>query len=150
MVKIKKRRLSKGKLKHGGYTYLQTGQLPEDKLYIGVYLTRLRAGYIEDIGPREEDLTAGQLLLVNKLITLEGWCRCVEVEAARKQTLDLRDRYTKFTNLVLKICGMLGIERRAGVEDGKCTEKEFLKAVWEPKEGKDEGIQADGEAVKGA
>jgi len=114
MVKPKRTRLTKKKLRHGGYTYLQTGQLPADKLFIGKYLTQLRAKYIEDLGPREEDLTAGQLLLVNKLLTLEGWCRCVEVEAARKQTLDLRDKYTTFTHLVLKVCALLGIERRAG------------------------------------
>ena len=113
MVKIKKTRLTKRKLMHGGYTYLQTGQLPADKLHIGQYLTQLRARYIDDLGPREDDLTAGQLLLINKLITLEGWCRCVEVEAARAQTLDLRDRYTKFTGLILRTCALLGIERRA-------------------------------------
>lgn len=117
MIKAKKSRLTKGKLKHGGYTYLQTGQLPADKLHIGRYLTELRARYVEDLGPRESDLSAGQLLLINKLVTLEGWTRCVEVEASRKKTLDLRDKYTTFTHLILKICALLGVERRVRKED---------------------------------
>lgn len=110
-------RVSPGKLRHGGYSYLTTGQLPADKRYVEKYLTRLRQSYIEDIGPHEEDLTAGQAVLLNKLITTEGLCRCIEIEAARKGTLDLRQRYPTYANMVIKICSLLGIEKKELIGD---------------------------------
>ncbi len=109
-------RVSKGKLQHGGYTYLTKGQLPLDKKYVEKYLTRLRQAYIEDLGPREEDLTAGQTVLLNKLITMEGLCRCIEIEAARAGTLDLRLRYSTYANMIIKVCALLGIDKKKADE----------------------------------
>jgi hypothetical protein len=110
-------RVSPGKLRHGGYSYLTTGELPADKKYVEKYLTRLRQKYIENIGPREEDLTAGQAVLLNKLITMEGLCRCIEIEAARAGTLNLRHKYPTYVNMIIKVCSLLGIEKKEFVGD---------------------------------
>lgn len=124
-----KRRVSKKKLMHGGYSYLTSGKLPEDKQYVQKYLTQIRQLYIEDLGPQEEDLTAGQLLLLNRLITMEGLCRCIEIEAARAGTLNLRQRYSTYANMTIKICSLLGIERKELVGDITPAEQaEIIKA----------------------
>lgn len=100
--------------RHGGYSYMKTGDVPRDKQEIERYLSGLRAGYIQDIGPEETDLTTGKLLLLNKLISLEGCQRCCEIEAARSSSIKLLDeRYNSRNNQIIKICCLLGINHRA-------------------------------------
>lgn len=109
MVKLKPSR----RPKHGGYSFIRSGKIPDDKREVERYLTWLRQKYIEDIGPREEDLSAGQMLLLNKLITFEGLTRCMEIEAARRETVNSPKHHSTYTNHILKICQMLGLERKA-------------------------------------
>ena len=100
------------KPKHGGYTFMRSSRIPEDKQEIERYLTGLRQGYISDICGEEKDLTTGQLILLNKLITLEGTNRCVEIQAARDGAIDsLDERYNARNNQIIKICLALGIEQ---------------------------------------
>ena len=102
------------KSRHGGYSHMKTGAVPLDKKEIERYLSGLRAGYVQDLGPQEEDLTTGKLLLLNKLITLEGCQRCVEIQAARDGNLKLLDlHYNARNNLIVKIALCLGINHRA-------------------------------------
>lgn len=110
------------KFRHGGYTYFRTGKMPTQKRYIEKYLTWVREIYIEDIAGTEDKLTAGQTVLLNKLILLEGLCRCIEVTAAKiadqSSTLPvLPHDYSTYVNLILKICSQLGIERRDPIDD---------------------------------
>jgi hypothetical protein len=109
---------------------MKTGEVPKDKLEIERYLSGLRQGYIQDIGPREEDLTTGQLLLLNKLVTLEGCQRCVEIQAARDGNLrTLDERYNARNNQIIKLALSLGIESRA--EDKVLTMAELTKKIEE-------------------
>ena len=129
-------RVSPGKLRHGGYSYLTTGELPADKRYVEKYLTRLRQSYIEDISETEERMTAGQAVLLNKLITMEGLCRCIEIEAARAKTLDLRHKYSTYVNMIIKICSLLGIEKRK--VDEPLDVQSYIKEFDEDKEKKED------------
>lgn len=107
-----KKRVSPGKLRHGGYSYISKGVMPSDKKYVERYLTQMRDAYIRDLGPTEDDLSSGQAILLNKLVTMEGLTRCMEIQAARKESLNLPQNHSTYVNLILKICVILGIERR--------------------------------------
>lgn len=101
------------KRRHGGYTFMVTGRIPDDKREIERYLTGIRIGYVLDIGPKEADLTTGQIVLLDTLITLKGVNRCIEVEALK--ALDIRgmeQNYNTRNNQIIKICALLGIEHR--------------------------------------
>lgn len=64
--------------KHGGWTYLTTGKLPEHRREVSRYLTAVRRGLIRDLGSTEEDLSAGQLILIDRVVTKLGIIRCME------------------------------------------------------------------------
>lgn len=97
--KKRKRKLKPGRRPtHSGYVFLRSGLVPKDNKYIETWLTDIRQGYIAELGPTEEDLSTGQLILLGQLITCVGFCRLVEEKA--KQTADLRhlctQHYMKF------------------------------------------------------
>ncbi len=124
-------KLSPGrKPKHGGYTFMRTGEIAEDKIEIERYLTGLRQGYISDIAGQESNLTTGQLILLNKLITLEGTNRCVEIQAARNGAISsLDERYNARNNQIIKICLALGIDRNeTGREITPQDQAEIIRA----------------------
>lgn len=110
------------RVRHGGYSFLRTGKMPKEKARIEKYLTWVRMTYAEDIAGEEVNLTAGQTVLLNKLILLEGLCRCIEVMAAevtdRTGTLyHMPDKYLSYVNSIVKICSQLGITRREPVDN---------------------------------
>ena len=104
--------------RHGGYTFLRTKELPEGSEYIEKYLTWVRQGYIEELGPQEEDLSTGQTVLLNDLIVCIGFCRLIEEKARiEKNPFILRqDHYLRFKRHVRQLCLDLGIEKRKGDE----------------------------------
>jgi len=113
------------KRRHGGYTYFRTGRLPAKRAYIERYLTWLRRTYADDIAGSEADMTAGQTVLLNKLILIEGLCRCIEettAEVAEKtgHIYNMPQNYLTYVNSIVKICGMLGIERK-DMDDNQLT-----------------------------
>lgn len=125
------------KPRHGGYTYMRTGKLPKKRANIERYLTWLRKTYAEDIAGKESNMTAGQTLLLNKLILLEGLCRCVEtmtaeIAEATGKIPDMPQRYLSYVNAIVKVCGMLGIERR-DIADSQLTPLE-IAAEYDRKE----------------
>jgi len=124
-----KMRLREGRrLQHGGYTFMRTGKIPGDKREVERYLTAIRCGYIADIGPNESDLTTGQLVLLDTLITLKGVNRCVEIECARVGNIGgLDERYNARNNQVIKICMALGIDAR--LEDRALTPLELAEKI---------------------
>jgi len=101
-----------GRRRHGGYSYLTSHRIPDDKIYVERYLTNLRESYVLDLGESEADLTTGQLVLLDTLITLKGINRCVEIESSRDGNLArLDERYNARNNQIIKICLALGIEQ---------------------------------------
>lgn len=72
--------------KHYGYAFLRTGEMPQEKAHLVKYLSGLREGLIQDLGPKESDLTTAQKLLVERLISKVGFLRLIE-EYAMSQGL---------------------------------------------------------------
>ena len=66
------------KIKHGGYSFLIKGELPENRKHVLRYLTAARENLIRDLGPTEEDLTAAQIILIDRVVTKLGVIRCIE------------------------------------------------------------------------
>jgi len=83
MVENKAKRKGPGrpKTRHGGYTYLITGKLPENRGYLRAFLEETREGLILDYGPTEADLSTAQRVLIGRIITALGVCRCIEEKA---------------------------------------------------------------------
>lgn len=130
-------RLATGpKRRHGGYTFMATGRIPDDKREIERYLTGIRIGYVLDIGPKEEDLTTGQIVLLDTLITLKGVNRCIEVEALKAMDIrGMEQNYNTRNNQIIKICLALGIEQKEDA-DKFLTPLQIAATYDKEKEGK--------------
>jgi hypothetical protein len=65
--------------KHGAYSIVvKQGEPPENRQYIRNYLIEIREGLIRDHGPREEDLSTGQRILIDRATSLLSICRVIE------------------------------------------------------------------------
>lgn len=107
-------------IKHGGYSFLTRGTLPESRSYLLRYLTAAREGLIEDIGGTEEAMSTAQIILIDRCISLLGTLRLIEehikeVGAFREDELHpaLGKNYIAFTNSLQRILALLGIERQS-------------------------------------
>jgi len=117
-------RLPPGRAKrHGGWAYLVTGKLPEHRREVSRYLATARENLIRDLGPKEEDLTAGQLILIDRVITKLGVIRCMEehirensVMAGNNLAPCLRASYLAYNNSVRLDLQALRIETRKSEE----------------------------------
>lgn len=107
--------------KHGGYAYLMTGKLPEDRLHVLRYLTAVREGLVRDLGPTEDDLTTAQIIIIDRIVSKIGIIRCIE-EHTRENTVmlgrelapALHDSYLAYNNSVVRALEKLGIHKRVG------------------------------------
>jgi len=117
-------RLHPGRRKsHGGYSYLTTGNLPENRAYIERYLTETREGLVRDLGPTEEDLTTAQIVIMDRIISKLGIIRCIE-EHIRENSVMIGDNlapslgknYISYNNSVRLDLEKLGIDKRKGDE----------------------------------
>ena len=64
---------------HGAYSLMvRAGELPKRRTVLRAYLSQVRQGLIADLGPREEDLTTAQGVLVDRVVSLLSIVRCVE------------------------------------------------------------------------
>lgn len=132
-----KRRLPTGpKRKHGGYSYITTGRLPEHRREIEKYLIDVRERLIVDIAGTEENLTAAQELLIGRVIAKLGVVRCIEAHVAETRKIieggelvpALGNNYLAFSNSVRLDLVALGVARKA--EDGRGVDlSKFIKAV---------------------
>ena len=107
------------KATHGGYSYFVTGKIPEHRRYIEQYLTAVRQGIIQDIGPEEKDLTIAQLILIDRLVSLLGVIRLIEEKAreegifrGKELTPSLKQSYISYNNTVRLTLEKLGINKR--------------------------------------
>lgn len=107
--------------KHGGYSFLTRGDLPEDRLYIERHLTGVRLGLIRDLGGTEDDLTTAQIVLIDRIVSKLGVIRCIE-EYIRENTVMKGDRlspslsgsYLAYSNSIRLDLLALGLEKRVG------------------------------------
>lgn len=74
---------SKGKggrpiVRHGAYSYMTRLSLPDHRAYLRPYLSTVREGLIHDLGPKEEDLTTAQKLIIDRCVGQVGVIRLIE------------------------------------------------------------------------
>jgi len=117
-------RLSPGRRTiHGGYSYLTSGELPENRAYIEKYLTSARQGLIKDLGPTEEDLSTAQVILVDRIVSKLGCIRCIEEHArtngvmkGNRLTPSLSGNYLAYSNSIRLDLMALGIKPEKPIE----------------------------------
>lgn len=64
---------------HGGYSVIiRAGELPKRRTYIRAYLQEAHDNLTRDLGPREEDLTAAQRVLIDRAVSKLAVIRCIE------------------------------------------------------------------------
>ena len=113
-------KLSPGrKTKHGGYSFLTHGQLPEHRAYIERYLTGCRQGLINDLGG-EANLSTAQAILIDRIISKLGCIRCIEehtregsVMVGQELAPALQRSYLAFSNSIRLDLQALGINSKA-------------------------------------
>ena len=123
---------------HGGYSFLITGRLPEHRAYVRRYLTAVRENLIRDLGPTEIDLTASQLILIDRVVTKLGVIRCIEEHIRENSVMvgdnlapSLKGNYLAFDNSLRLALQALGIKskRAEGImELGKYVEDKYGKS----------------------
>jgi hypothetical protein len=103
--------------KYGGFSLLA-----EKRREVRAYVSESRAGLIHDLGPGEENLTAAQLILVDRTTTALGIIRCIE-EYIRENSVmrgsdlapALQQSYLAYVNHVRLNLQALGIAARVKV-----------------------------------
>lgn len=125
---------SKAALKHGAYGRRMS-------LAIRRSSSLARAALVQDLGPMESDLTAAQIILIDKTVNLlqitqaiEGWIRMNG--AIKKGKLQpVLENYISFVNSLRLCIRELGVSKRAA---GKIlTPLELAKRIDEEKEAKE-------------
>jgi hypothetical protein len=121
-VKSRKKRRKPGPVpRHGGYSLLTRGTLPEKRKYIGHYLSSIREGLIHDLAACEEELSTGQRILIDRVVTFTGVVRLIEEHAREHGLLDSSGKlksgigtghYLSFNRFIKEALALLGIERR--------------------------------------
>ena len=130
------------KVKHGGYSFLVKGELPENRKYILRYLIAARENLIRDLGPAEEDLTAAQIIIIDRIISKLGVIRCIE-EHIRENSVMVGDilapclkaSYLAYNNSIRLDLQALGLEKR--MEDRVLTPLEIAEEFDKEKEAKE-------------
>jgi len=118
----RKRRLGRPP-KHGGYSLLIRGELPENRKHIKQYLTLSRENLIRDLGPTEENLTAAQIIIIDRVVTKLGVIRCIEEHIRENSVMvghnlapSLSASYLAYNNSVRLDLQALGIDKRKADE----------------------------------
>lgn len=105
---------------HGGYAFLVHGQLPEHRVVLMRHLSSVRAALVFDLGGTEDNLSAQQIILIDRCISLLGVVRCIEEHCKEKGVFkgdslqpSLGKNYISFTNSLKQILQLLGLERHS-------------------------------------
>ena len=108
-------------IKHGGYSFMVKGELPENRKYILRYLTAARENLIKDLGPTESDLTAAQIIIIDRVVTKLGVIRCIEEHIRENSVMrghdlapSLGKSYISYNNSIRLDLRELGIDKKMG------------------------------------
>ena len=114
---------------------VRTTGKPQRRPWLRRYLTEVRDGLIRDLGPREEDLSTAQRVLVDRVVTLLGLVRLYEEHVRSKGLFsegnplsELQTLYLTYNETIRRHLQALGIERH---EAGEAFD---LKAYIEAKD----------------
>lgn len=120
------------KIKHGGYSFLIKGELPENRKHVLRYLTAARENLIRDLGPGEDNLTAAQIIIIDRVVSKLGVVRCIEEHIRENSVMrghdlapSLKQSYLAYNNSVRLDLRELGIDKR--MEDRVLTPLEIAE-----------------------
>ncbi len=92
---------------------------PQRRPWLRRYLTEIRDGLIKDLGPREEDLTTAQRVLVDRIVTLLGLVRLYEENVRAKGLFsegnplsELQTLYLSYNEAIRRDLQTLGVGKR--------------------------------------
>jgi len=104
---------------HGGYSFLTKGELPENRAYILKYLMAAREGLVRDLCPTENDLSAAQIILIDRVTTKLGIVRCIEEHIRERSVMvgedlapSLRASYLAYNNSIRLDLQALGLNKK--------------------------------------
>lgn len=104
--------------RHGGYSFIVTGEMPRHRAYLLRHLTECRAGIASDMGG-EENMTTAQLIIMDRVISKLGIIRCIEEHSKENGTFrdqclapSLKESYLAYSNSIRLDLQALGIEKR--------------------------------------
>ncbi len=131
------------KIKHGGYSFLSKGKLPQDRAYIERYLTACRQGLIDDLGG-DRNLSTAQAILIDRIISKLGCVRCIEEHTLENSVMvgqelapALKSSYLAFSNSIRLDLQALGIgSNDKGKEITPEDQTILIKADLKANEGK--------------
>jgi hypothetical protein len=108
---------------HGGYAFLTTGRLPEHRKYVLQYLTGAREQLVKDVGGDEQNLSAQQIIIIDRVIVKLGVLRCIEEHVKEMGVFQhgrlnsaLSKNFLGWANSVRLDLQALGLNRRAASE----------------------------------
>lgn len=123
---------SGGQAKHGGYTFLAKGTLPENRKYILRYLSAAREGLVRDIGLVEEQLSTAQIIIIDRVISKLGVIRCIEEHIKETGVIkgddvapSLKASYLAYSNSIRLDLERLGIHTKKA--DKVLDAQEYIK-----------------------
>ena len=106
---------------HGGYELIaRAREGSHEHLEVIDYLSEARAGLVADLGPKEEDLTAAEVILIDRIITKLGILRCIEKHISKKGIFEkggelrgtLKSNYLAYDNSVTRALSVLGVHTK--------------------------------------
>ena len=105
----------------GAYSLIiRAGELPKRRTYIRAHLQEVYDNLTRDLGPREEDLTAAQRVLISRAVSKLAVIRCIEehvketgVFKGKELSPVLAKSYITYTNSLRLDLEALGIDKRA-------------------------------------
>lgn len=119
-LSVKFKRGGRRREKHGGYSYLTTGEVPENRAYILKYLMAVRQGLIQDQGPSEHNLSTAQIVIIDRITTKLGVIRCIEEHIRENSVINggklapsLKSSYLAYNNSLRLDLQALGLKRNA-------------------------------------
>ena len=137
------------KVKHGAYSLIARGDLPQKRRYLEKHLSEVRKGLIRDLGPDEENLTTAQLILIDRAVGKLGVLRCVEEFAKEKGVMEgkelspiLRQNYLSWSNSLRLDLVALGIDRKQ--LDGPDIQQ--VMREFDEQKAKDQGKRAESDS----
>ena len=124
------------KVKHGAFSLIARGTLPQKRRYLERFLTELREGLIRDLGPEEENLTTAQRILVDRVVGKVGILRCLEEHVRETGVFEeqelapcLRKSYISYSNSLRLDLQALGID--AKLDDRILSPAELIRQIEE-------------------
>lgn len=136
------------KIKHGGYSFLVKGELPENRKHILRYLIAARENLIRDLGPTEEDLTTAQIIIIDRIISKLGVIRCIEEHIRENSVMvgdalasSLKASYLAYNNSIRLDLQALGIDKRKG--DEALDVQAYIKRFDKEKEAREQAKVSD-------